>query len=131
VTELVLICGGCGSPAPHGYLCVRFAEIHDYRHALDAWHEAHPGDGHYIEELLTMPDEIEWRAWHYDCDPHSDEDAYQIDAENLSTWRGFLWWSAHLSSKNWVPDTDWDEVLREATGEIPSARIRIIEAAAA
>ena len=131
MADLTIICGTCRSTAPDGYLSVRYAEISAYQRAVTAWEEAHPGDGHYLEELMTMPEEIAWRGFHGACDPGPDEGAYQIGAETLRTWRDLTRWSAHLSGKNWIGFTDWDEVLREAAGQVASRRIIAIGVAAA
>lgn len=133
--ELTLICGQCKMPvAPGaGYLGVSLAEVRDYLADLRQWRETH-GDGpHDIHDLLAMREEITWRTEHYACaEARSDngDDSYEIDAARIATWSALTGWTAHLMGKNWLPATDWDELLEEVSkGESKRIRVRVRSAA--
>jgi hypothetical protein len=130
MSELAAICDGCHSHvAPGaGYLGVRHSEITAYQAAEKAWSERYPGDTHTIGELTEMPDGVLWHVWHFRCDPHPEEDGYQIGVEDLRTWTRLAWWTAHLMSKSWLPLTDWDGLLRDVADR-RGRRIVVIPAA--
>lgn len=115
MSDLVAICEGCRAEVPDGagYVCVRYEDIHRYNRENREWHDAHPGTAHYIGELMTLPDEIRWHVYHARCDPWPDKDAYQIDVERLRTWQQLARWTSDLMAKNWLADSDWDDLLRE------------------
>lgn len=103
-TELVIICGRCGShiEGDTGFLGVRHRLISD---GMALAVRGHAG-----------PD-ISWEALHDSCNPDPGDDCYQIDAITANSHAALARWSAHLMSKRWLELTDWDEVLREAIGE--------------
>ena len=82
-------------------------------------------------EMRTSSDEICWRTSHYAHFAEGVRDTYEISSERIATWRQFVWWTAHLMEKNWFPLSDWDELLREVSGEIPSRRILVAAGEAA
>ena len=131
--ELTLICEGCRqSFTDGGCLWVAFAAINRAQREEAEWQEAHPpGDIVDIATLLCGPDEIIWQAHHDRCMPPEGESSYDVDAGHVRTWAGLARWTAHLMSKTWLELTDWDELLREASGESPSRRIQAIAQAAA
>jgi hypothetical protein len=133
VNELTLICGPCGLAILGDTGCLRVSHGAIKRHQRETaeWNARHPGDAHDLTELLTLPDEVQWVAWHDKCRPAGFDDGYEIDSVRLSTWSGLAHWTAHLMSKRWLDCTDWDDVLREAAGEIPSRRIRAVRNVAA
>jgi hypothetical protein len=125
---ITLICGACHSPitGDTGALAVYFADIHAHRAAARAWREAHP-QPMPASAADAYPEPIRWEPVHDACVQLERGDAYDIGAAQLATKTGFIRWSAHLSRKNWIGATDWEAVLREAAGEVPSQRIRISE----
>lgn len=52
-----------------------------------------------------------WRPLHTTC---TVDDYYGIDIEQVSDHRGLLRWTAHLITKPWIIDTNWNAILREA-----------------
>jgi hypothetical protein len=131
--ELALICEGCRQPfTSAGCLWISFAEIHRASNQDAEWHEAHPaGEAVDITTFLTLPGDAVWHAHHDRCMPDEGRDSYDISVEQIRTWAGLVRWTAHLMEKNWLPVSDWDGVLREASGESPSQRIRAIAQVAA
>jgi hypothetical protein len=133
VNEITIICGSCGRPVAGDSGCLRVSHVAVMRHQLEttAWHEHHPGDVHDMHDLLAMPDAVGWVAWHHGCRPEGSDDGYEISSGELATWADLARWTAHLMSKTWLEATDWQDILREAAGEIPSERIRATEKQAA
>ena len=132
MTDLAAICDRCHREVPDGagYVCVRYEDIHRCWRETREWKEAHPGEVHDLGELMGMPEDITWRMYHARCDPWPDKDAYQIDVEQIRTWQQLAGWTSHLMAKNWVADSDWDELLHElADGK--GTRIVAIKARAA
>jgi hypothetical protein len=103
MTDLTLICETCGFPIAEGSGCIytTFAEMH------------------------TSSDEIHWHTSHYAHLAAGFRDTYEIDSGRIATWPRLAWWTAHLMEKNWFALSDWDDLLREVAGEIPSRRIRV------
>jgi hypothetical protein len=131
MTEITLICEACRRPmtdAEPGALSVPFAAIRASRREereprLDAAVD--------LAEFIALPDGPRWTARHYACQPADAPDCYGISHDELRAWADVARWTAHLLAKNWLPASDWDEVLREAAGISPSKRIRASERQAA
>lgn len=115
MTDLAAICERCREAIGDGagYLCVRYEDINRCQREQAEWEQVHPGDMHTGSELMTYPDGITWRAYHARCDPWPEKGAYQIDVEQVRSWRQLVSWTSHLMAKNWLADSDWDELLRE------------------
>ena len=127
--DLTLICHKCRLPieGDTGYLRVTYPDLHKYREQEREYSERHPeGEAVSITEFLLGPEEIHWLPYHDKCEPEPDLDAYQIDAVQLQSWQCLARWTAHLMSKNWLPHTDWDELLREVSGESKVEQPRIL-----
>lgn len=106
MTLLILICGRCGLPVAPGAGSI-YATYREIGAARD--------DGG------TIP----WHARHDRCSEHLEESSYEIGADQIMTLGALSRWTAHLMAKRWVASSDWDDLLREAAGEIPSRRIRL------
>lgn len=127
MNDLTLICETCGFPiAPEkGSIYIRTGDARDYRQAMREWREVHPeGSAVDLTELDGFPEDIHWRTGHDACRSDHDEGCYEIDGDQITTWPALMHWTAHLMEKNWFGDSDWDELLREIAGEVPSRRIR-------
>lgn len=127
MSEITLICETCTFPiaSGKGSIYVRTGDIAARRAAEHEWREAHPaGTAVSVTDLVLAPDSIRWRTGHDTCRADHGEGCYEIDDTRISSWRQVAWWTAHLLEKNWLPLSDWDDVLRELSGEVPSARIR-------
>jgi hypothetical protein len=133
MNEITIICGRChAAVAPgSGFLGVSLSEVTRAERAEAAFNAKHPESATLQEVVAELPDEVPWRSRHYACAPKADADAYQIDVDRLRTWADLAHWTAHLLAKTWLTATDWDDILREAAGEIPSRRIRVGEVQAA
>lgn len=134
MNEIDLICEICRFPiaAGKGSLYVRMGDVREKRDADQQWRDSHPfGTRIDITEFLLLPGPAHWRSAHDACRSDHDESCYELDDEWISTWRGLAHWTAHLMAKNWFASTDWAELLREAAGDVPSARIRVVLASAA
>ena len=128
VNDLTLICETCGFPIERGKgsVYVRIGDLRDYREAMREWRESHAeGAAVDLAELLLQPDEIHWRTGHDACRTDRSEGCYEIDDHKISSWTQLAWWTAHLMSKNWLTHSDWDEFLREISGEVPSSRVSV------
>jgi hypothetical protein len=82
-------------------------------------------------EMRTSAEEIRWRTSHYDCFAGGERDTYEISSERIATWRQFVWWTAHLMEKDWFPLSDWDDLMRELSGDEAPRRIRVAAGEAA
>jgi hypothetical protein len=133
--DLTITCERCRKPvAPgSGFLGVSLREVTRAERAEQAYYQAHPRAEAVSLSVLAdeFPDDVPWRSRHYVCAPAADADAYEIAADQLRTWADLARWTAHLLGKNWLGVTDWDDMLREAAGEIPSMRICATERQAA
>ena len=127
--ELALICRACRQPieGDTGALRATYAAINSVRAAEAEWAERQGDRAISITELMLAPEPVPWLPYHDRCDPEFESASYQIDSAQLSTWRHLARWTAHLMSKNWFPFSDWDELLREAAGEVPATRIQVLE----
>lgn len=103
MNDLTLLCGSCRFPIRGASGCV-YAAFADIRGA--------------------QPD-VRWRTCHYSCFPRGERDNYEISSERIATWQQMAWWTAHLMEKNWFPRSDWDDLLRELSGEVQPRRIRV------
>jgi hypothetical protein len=124
VNDLTLICETCGFPVAGDTGCIYVA--FDDVNAVRAYERsASHADGTAVDvaDLLTDPGPVHWRTRHW-THPE-DRDCYEIGADRISTWPQFAHWTAHLMEKNWFALSDWDDLLREAAGDIPPSRIRI------
>lgn len=134
MTDLTLICETCRRPVTGdtGSIYVRLREITDARQARREWGEAHPdGTAADIAEIIALPDDVHWRTAHDHCRSDHDEGCYEIDAPQISRWPHVARWTAHLMAKNWLSLTDWDELLREMSGEVTARRVRVTVSEAA
>lgn len=133
MSDLTWLCAKCGHAIgpEDGGVRVLHAEIIEAQRTDRDYEEAH-GDGEAVDlhEFLLVPPDIAWAPVHYRCDEDRG-DAYCIDVLKVGTYRGLVWWTAHLMAKNWLDLTDWDSLLREAAGEVNSVRVVLRAAAAA
>jgi hypothetical protein len=131
MTDLTAICDGCHRPVLDGtgWLGVRYSDIHRHRHERADWDAAHPG-AQTVADLMAMPEDITWHVYHDRCDPLPAEDAYQIDIERIRSWHALAHWTSHLMAKNWLRDSDWDELLQELADD-KGTRLVAIKARAA
>jgi len=106
MSDLTLICETCRFPihGDTGCIYVIFPDINAARR----------GGG-----------EIHWRTSHYAHFAEGERDTYEISSERISSWRQLAWWTAHLMEKNWLSLSDWDDLLRELSGEGSPKRIRV------
>lgn len=129
--EITLICGTCHGPieGDTGALAVSFPAILAHRRALAEWRQEHPGPVPSARDIRGFPEPLRWTPVHDKCLGPEPDDAYDIDAAVLASAGGFIEWSRQLRRKSWIGFTDWEQVLREAAGEIPSSRMRVSEPA--
>lgn len=113
-------CVGCRQPIRDGsgYLTVDHNEIDAVRAAQAEWKDQH-GDGLVnMDELLAYPEAARWRPWHAACDPDPDAwRSYTIEIHRLRSLAEIIDWTAHLMEKEWLIDTNWDQVLRSVQGQ--------------
>jgi hypothetical protein len=120
IPELDIICRKCKRPVHGGCLWVSFDEIRTLPALHSDWEDQRAASAVTLESLGDMPAEIAWKVHHDGCTPEL-EDAYSVEATQVSTWAALTSWTSHLMSKNWFAYSDWDEVLREAAGESTEA----------
>jgi hypothetical protein len=122
VGRITWLCDVCGQPikAKTGYVTVDDgkalrqygdAEEREFRREVEARAN---GQIAFIEltEMLSWPDSVKWQALHHDCDPDPERGDYWFGVERVDTLARLLDWAAHLSEKNWIAQTDWDDLLR-------------------
>lgn len=112
---LILTCEQCGADigGNTGCLYLREHEIAGRRRA------SLPGDS--PEPVL-----LHWRSAHDRCRSDMDVDCYEIDAPRVGSAGALERVSLHMRAKRWLLLTDWDLVMREAAGEVPSVRFRLV-----
>lgn len=114
--ELEYICGTCGTRIADGdgVIRVQFGALSDYRQALTAFQEERgPSRPASIADFLARPRLVPWQILHLVCRPQG-EDGYEIDIEQVRTWRKLLEWTAHLMEKNWLGSTNWATLIGSA-----------------
>lgn len=129
--EITLICGTCHGPieGDSGGLAVYFPDINEHRRLLTEWRQQHPEPVPDVRDVRGFPEPLRWTPVHDKCVLAETADAYEIDAAALTSAGGFIEWSRQLRRKSWIGFTDWEQVLREAAGEIPSSRMLVSERA--
>lgn len=112
-------CEKCGEPVEddHGYLEISSGAIHTYRALKAEWEDKYlPKEGlkfYSLADLQYHPKAPRWMCWHATCDPDPDSSSfYWIGVERLRTTEMLLSFTAHLMGKNWIQETDWDDVIR-------------------
>ncbi len=113
------MCDACGQPASNasgGRLWVSrrgFQEAARKRAAWKSEFEVRDDNGLVgvsLGELMSEPDPEPWHVSHGGC--ILDETAYALDLPR--DYRQWLAHVAHLLGKNWINDTDFDELIEEA-----------------
>lgn len=124
MSELVLTCDRCRFPivGDTGCLSASMTDIGLRQGGRYSRLGGPPGAAEALDRLIGQP-LVRWRALHDACREPDEDDCYQIDAATLQTRSGLLSWTAHLMEKNWLADTDWRFVIREAIGGGEPARI--------
>ena len=107
MSDLEALCGRCGRRVDCG----------------DGWIHVDPAEAARAQREESGVT-VCWQVHHRRCDPDPYDGGYWIDVENITSWAGLAHWTAHLMAKRWLEATDWDELLREAAGEIPPVRLR-------
>ena len=108
MSDLTLICQRCGQPVHPGTGCLYVLHTDLNRAAHD--------DG------LEAP----WRTGHYSHPEVIRASAYAIGASEFQEWAHVARWTAHLMEKAWFTLTDWDELMRELSGESAPTRVRVM-----
>jgi hypothetical protein len=114
--ELEFICDSCGSRIADGDGVIRmsFGQLSDYKRAMaETQPDRTPGRVFDMAAFLARPSSVPWHIQHLVCRPEGD-DAYEIDVEQVRTWRALLGWTAHLMEKNWLASTTWAAVIGSA-----------------
>jgi hypothetical protein len=134
---LTWLCGTCGQPVGDwdGYLYVSPLDAVAHGEARRRNTARHAGRAVPVSELIREwaegPGIASWRVTHHRCDSRGDfADGYHIDPGQIGTWAELAHWTAHLMGKRWFKDTDWAELLHEAAGDTPSARVSVARRAA-
>jgi hypothetical protein len=111
--RITWLCRKCQNPIRPGagYITHNSATRIAYKTAWTRHKEAHRGE--LYVSLADMPDEqpAQWHPWHRTCDPHPNDSGYWIDVDRCGTLAELIHWTGHLMSKNWISDTDWDDLL--------------------
>lgn len=118
-------CSACGLPVPDGsgYLTVSVVDA-DARHIAAESVRATtgtpipvplgetPSKSYTLHEIMQIPDEVPWHAFHDSCDPDPDSGGYWFAIERIRTLVALVHWTAHLEEKQWLADTNWMDILR-------------------
>jgi hypothetical protein len=119
-SRIVWTCSVCKEPIgdEKGYVVADVLAALDVLDDEQKWHEDHQAPAGELQvvtykELSTYPPHVSWQILHSKCDPRPAYDGdYAIDVARARSAWDLLWWTAHLMGKNWVPATNWDDVLR-------------------
>lgn len=95
-----------------GYIHVDFADVkaaeeHARGQALSSWSTA--------RQVVAAGGLAPWRVHHRNCDPGPSASGYWFGVESVRTGRALIEWTAHLMEKNWLPATDWSDLLYRIT----------------
>jgi hypothetical protein len=112
-------CQACQQPIADGAgtLSIDYGDIG----RVQEWQRAHynPELGGHVytgADLLDGP-EAHWKVLHHACDPNPDgAGQYHFDVSTIRTLEQTLNWTAHLLDKDWLPDTDWAELIYALPG---------------
>lgn len=108
MTDLTLICELCSRPIHSGDGCLYALHSDINRAGRDDTFEAPWHTGHFIHPEVRAVS------------------AYAIGASEIQAWPHVARWTAHLMEKGWFALTDWDELMRELSGESAPRRIRAL-----
>lgn len=120
--QIVWLCDECGSRVAggDGYVALSFAELRACQAArakFDRQLQARRGrdDAGFVvystEDLKSYPDDAHWQVLHAACDPYREASAYWFSIDRVLTIDALLARSIHLTSKDWINDTDWAELI--------------------
>jgi predicted GIY-YIG superfamily endonuclease len=111
--EVLWVCDECHGPVGNGegYLHISYHAIHEAEQNRTGWKAKYPGPTIDGSALAQYPKPAQWLVHHDECDPESDQGDYVISIERARTAAQMLSWTAHLMGKNWLPATDWRELL--------------------
>jgi hypothetical protein len=136
VGELSWICDVCRAPVwdGDGYLTISDADIRRWKDLNRQWDEEldrrFPGKDEwrvysFADPMLPPLDAIpRWRTLHGRCDPEPQTNDYWIGMERIREVSQVLSWTAHLiESKEWLPETDWDDVLRRVERQLTGSAV--------
>ncbi|GAA1429321.1 hypothetical protein GCM10009601_44330 [Streptomyces thermospinosisporus] len=121
--ELISICDACKQAIADGEggLWVDMSEVEQASINERAWEqleaEQHESGVRTFsgESIQSYPDPARWRVHHYSCDPSPSANSYAIEVHRCRSWADLVWWTAHLMGKSWLGQTDWDELLQQAS----------------
>ena len=87
-----------------------------YRHIREASTPSPRAGAMSVSEILaSLEDDPIWGATHDRCtDRETLDDSYWLPVESLRTPTTLLNWTAHLLGKTWLPNTNWDDIIRQA-----------------
>lgn len=75
-----------------------------------------------IIEILALPDGPKWHVTHDSgCTIYKETQpgAYWLPIESLRSHTAVLKWTGHLLGKNWLAETNWDDIIERAVkGEV-------------
>lgn len=109
-------CATCGRDvADDGVLHVNLDQARAHRHAVRATRSTEIGIN--LGDLLARPAPARWAAHHSTCDLDTESNDYWIPMREVRSHAQLLRWTAHLMGKNWLADTDWIQVIRDASVE--------------
>jgi hypothetical protein len=108
----------CSEPVADGagYITIAYRDINAHYEAEAKWEAAHPPEPGLqflpLEEFLSGPGPIPWRVLHRrPCDPDPGGLDYWIAVERIRDQAAVISWTAHLLGKDWLPKSNWDEIL--------------------
>lgn len=113
MNDLTLICELCGQTIPPETGCLYVLHSDINRAGRDVAFEA------------------SWRTGHFSHPVVKAASAYAIGASEFRNWAHVARWTGHLMTKDWFTHTDWDELMRELSGETTAKRVRVNAKAAA
>lgn len=131
--DIWLICDECGLPInpDEGYLWIKLSEIKAHSDAMAEARREEERTGCTPLAMLFNVKPARWHCVHQVCDTERDAlDFYHIDARRFRTWPQVIDWTAHLSTKPWIGNTDWTRLLSECatgTGRVEHARPVVTE----
>jgi hypothetical protein len=120
--ELTASCEVCHNnilPIEDGFLYCTLSDIYVHERIRkefeDKIRKREETEKFVVLSLSDLPEaeQAKWHVLHNDC-AATDTGWYWFDMGKGFSYHSLLDWTAHLMGKNWLEDTDWENLIRRA-----------------